>query len=120
MCQGQVVGAILAETKAQAQRAAKCVKIDYEELEPIITIKVLSVYEPHQEKAWPEVINLFSCSTQLSMKFEQVIKSKMMEKINIFLAIKPSDVVFTLLINVKMPSTVCILILMSRIKLMLN
>ena len=68
-----MVGAILAETQAQAQRAAKCVKIDYEELEPIITIKVLSMYEPHQEKAWPEVINLFSCST------EQVIKSKMLK-----------------------------------------
>ena len=51
LCQGQVVGAILAETQAQAQRAAKCVKIDYEELEPIITIKVLSMYEPHKEKS---------------------------------------------------------------------
>ncbi|KAL4238443.1 hypothetical protein ACF0H5_003151 [Mactra antiquata] len=39
LCQGQVVGAVIAHTQIQAQRAAKCVKITYEELEPIITIK---------------------------------------------------------------------------------
>jgi len=38
-----VIGAILAETKSQAQRAAKLVKVTYEELEPIITISVNSV-----------------------------------------------------------------------------
>jgi len=40
-CQGQVIGAILAETKRQAQRAAKAVKVTYQELEPIITIAVV-------------------------------------------------------------------------------
>ena len=42
-CQGQVIGAILADTKSQAQRAAKAVKVTYEELEPIVTISVYSV-----------------------------------------------------------------------------
>jgi xanthine dehydrogenase molybdopterin-binding subunit B len=37
---GQVIGAVVADTKIHAQRAAKRVKIVYEELEPIITIKV--------------------------------------------------------------------------------
>ena len=40
LCQGQIIGAIVAETQVQAQRAAKCVKVQYEELEPIITIQV--------------------------------------------------------------------------------
>lgn len=38
-CVGQVIGAIVAETQAQAQRAAKMVKITYEELPRIITIE---------------------------------------------------------------------------------
>ena len=40
LCQGQIIGAVVAETQVQAQRAAKCVKVEYEELEPIITIQV--------------------------------------------------------------------------------
>ena len=43
-----------------------------------------------------EVIKNFSCSTQLSMKF-QLIKTEM-SKIKIFLAFKLSDVVFIMLI----------------------
>ncbi|WAR00721.1 XDH-like protein [Mya arenaria] len=39
LTQGQIIGAILAETQAQAQRAADSVKVEYEELEPVITIK---------------------------------------------------------------------------------
>ena len=39
-CEGQVIGAIVAETQTEAQRAAKAVKVQYEELEPIITIEV--------------------------------------------------------------------------------
>ena len=38
--QGQIIGAILAETQSEAQRAAKAVHVTYEVLEPIITIKV--------------------------------------------------------------------------------
>ena len=37
---GQVIGAVVADTQVHAQRAAKAVKVVYEELEPIITIKV--------------------------------------------------------------------------------
>ena len=39
-CVGQVIGAIVAETQVQAQRAAKMVKITYEELLRILTIEV--------------------------------------------------------------------------------
>lgn len=38
-CEGQIIGAIVADTAAHAQRAAKSVKVTYEELEPIITIE---------------------------------------------------------------------------------
>ena len=39
-----MIGAILAETKTEAQRAAKAVYIHYEELHPIITIEVLVIF----------------------------------------------------------------------------
>jgi len=39
-CQGHIIGAVLAETREQAQRAAKAVKVTYEDLQPIITIDV--------------------------------------------------------------------------------
>ena len=48
-----------------------------------------------------EVIKLVSCSTQLSMKFQRLIKTKIL-KINIFYALKLLFVVFILLVNVKM------------------
>ncbi|XP_078068351.1 xanthine dehydrogenase/oxidase [Mustelus asterias] len=38
-CVGHVIGAIVADTEAHAQRAAKAVKIKYEKLQPIITIQ---------------------------------------------------------------------------------
>lgn len=41
-CQGQVIAGILADTQLHAQRAARAVVIEYQELEPIITIKVRS------------------------------------------------------------------------------
>ena len=37
--EGQVIAAVVAETHAQAQRAAHCVKVTYEDLEPVVTIK---------------------------------------------------------------------------------
>ena len=40
LCQGQIIGGIVAETRDQARKAARCVKVEYEELTPIITIKV--------------------------------------------------------------------------------
>ena len=45
-------------------------------------------------------LKLFSCSTQLSMKFELLMKFKML-KIQTFLAFNLSDVLFIMLINVK-------------------
>ena len=42
-CVGQVIGAVVAETQAQAQRAAKMVKISYEELPRILTIEVITL-----------------------------------------------------------------------------
>jgi len=38
--QGQVIGAIIAKNRVVGQRAAKSVKIQYEELKPVITIEV--------------------------------------------------------------------------------
>ena len=42
-CVGQVIGAVVAETQAQAQRAAKMVKISYEELPRILTMEVITL-----------------------------------------------------------------------------
>ena len=49
-------------------------------------IRVLNSLDPDQ------VIKLFSCSTQLNMKFQLLIKLKIVKKIE-FLALKLSDVV---------------------------
>ena len=39
-CAGQVIGGIVAETQAQAQKAAQLVRVTYEDLPRIITIEV--------------------------------------------------------------------------------
>lgn len=39
-CVGHVIGAVVADTQIHAQRAAKAVRIQYEELRPIVTIQV--------------------------------------------------------------------------------
>lgn len=39
-CQGHIIGAIVADNQAIAQRAAKLVKVEYEELKPVMTIEV--------------------------------------------------------------------------------
>lgn len=39
-CVGHIIGAVVADTQLHAQRAAKAVSIQYEELRPIITIQV--------------------------------------------------------------------------------
>ena len=49
-------------------------------------------------KLGPTVIQLYSCSTQLSMEFQLPIKAKMM-KMKKFLAFKPSDGVAIILIH---------------------
>ncbi|XP_041353240.1 xanthine dehydrogenase/oxidase-like [Gigantopelta aegis] len=38
-CQGQIIGGIVADTKEHAQKATKKVKVEYEEMKPIITIE---------------------------------------------------------------------------------
>ena len=58
-----------------------------------------------QNKPGPEVIKLFSCSTQLSMNFQLLITTKVSSSL--------SYVVFIMLINVKMPKIVAILTFMS-------
>lgn len=35
-CVGQVIGAIVADTQAHAQRAAHLVKVEYEDIRPVI------------------------------------------------------------------------------------
>ena len=71
-----------------------------------------------KKRSGHKVIKLFSCSTQLSMKFQLLIKTKILTKK--FLALSLSDVVFILLINAKMPTIVGILTFMSRINFMLS
>ena len=68
---------------------------------------------------WPRGYNTFLCSTQLSTKFQLHIKTKI-RKIKKFLALSLSDVVFIILINVKMPTIVGILTFMSRINFVLS
>ena len=47
-------------------------------------------------------------------------KSKMLKKVDFFIAFNLSDMLFILLINVKMPTIVGILTFMSRINFMLS
>ena len=62
-------------------------------------------------KTSPEVIKLFPSSIQLSTKFQLLIKTKISTN---------EDVVFIMLINVKMPTIVGILTFMSRINFVLS
>ncbi|XP_042260124.1 xanthine dehydrogenase/oxidase isoform X3 [Thunnus maccoyii] len=49
-CVGHIIGAVVADTQLQAQRAAKAVRIQYEELQPVVTIQeaiaAKSFYQP--------------------------------------------------------------------------
>ena len=69
-------------------------------------------------KQGPEVIKLFSCSTQLSTKFRLLIKTKI--PTNEELSLSLSDVIFIILLNVKMPTFVGILTFMSMINFILS
>ena len=67
----------------------------------------------------PEIIKLFSCSTQLSIKFQLLKKTELLKNTD-FLAYSYklyllSDVAFSMLINVKMSTIVGILTFMSMI-----
>ena len=83
----------------------------------------------------PEVIKLFSCSTQLSTKFQRLIKvsngAKIRNRYNQVphlkyrqlkkcIALNLSDVVFIMLKNVKMPTIVGILTFMSMVNFVLS
>ena len=68
----------------------------------------------------PEVIKLFSCSTQLSMKFKNVLKYKNIKKFGIFKAQLSLKILFSPLIHVKIPTIVGILTFMSGESLLLN
>ena len=67
----------------------------------------------------PEVIKRCPCSTQLSSKFKLLIKQKY-RQMKKFLASSLSDVVFIMLIIVKMPTIVGILTFMSRINFLIS
>ena len=67
----------------------------------------------------PEVINLFPCSTQLSTEFQLLLKINY-RKVKKFLSLSLSDVVFIMLINVKMQTIVAILTSMNRINYVLS
>ena len=64
-------------------------------------------------KTGPEVIKLFSCSTQLSMKISLLINMKMPTIVGMKMKI-------SLLINMKMPTIVGIFIFISREIFMLS
>ena len=68
-----------------------------------------------KRKPGSEVIKLVSCSTQLSTKIKLLIKTTI--QINKDISCSNSDVVFIMLINVKM---VGILTFMSRINFLLS
>ena len=67
----------------------------------------------------PEVIKPFSCSAQMSMKFQLLLKIKTLNNKD-FICFKLSYAVFILVINVKMTTIVGILTFMSMINLMLS
>ena len=68
----------------------------------------------------PEIIKLFSCSTQLSTKFQLLIKTKIPTNKEVSCLKSLRYVVFIMLINVKMPTIVGILTFMSRINFVLS
>ena len=63
----------------------------------------------------PRGYKTFLCSTQLRTKFQLLIKTKY-RHIKMFLALCLSDIVFSMLLNVKMPTIVGILLFMSMEK----
>ena len=76
-----------------------------------------SIFDYKMSLSGPEIIKRFSCSTQVSTKLVLVLKYRQIKK---FLALSLSDVVFIMLINVKMPTIVGILTFMSMINFVLS
>ena len=71
-------------------------------------------------RSGPEVIKKNSCSTQLSTKFQLLIKTRIPtnEEVSSFKSLRCR--IFIMLINVKMPTLVGILTFMSRINSVLS
>ena len=82
----------------------------------VLTARVLSRLRETDGTPCPGVIKLFSCSTQLSKNIQLLIKTIIPTN----LALSLSDVVFIMLINVKMPTFVGILTFMSRMNFVLS
>ena len=81
------------------------------------TTKLSNSFDPntkHFEGPGLAVLKLKSCSTHLSTKFQLLIQTKVPTNEEVF-ALSLSDVVFIMLINVKMPTSVGILTFMRRI-----
>ena len=76
-------------------------------------------FKTQKTDSWPGGYKLSSCSTQLSTKFQLLIKTKIPTNEQI-LASSLSDAVFIMLTKVKIPTIVGILTFMSMINLMLN
>ena len=70
------------------------------------------------DRRGPEVIKLFSCSTQLSKKILKAHKYKKSQQIQHLLGSDKLIMLFFMFINVKMPTIVGILTFMSRKKFM--
>ena len=85
----------------------------------IILCGIFLLAENLPEIACLKVIKLLSCSTQLSKKFQLLLKTKIPTNKE-FLALSLSVVVFIMLINVKTPTIVGILTFMSRINFVLS
>ena len=63
----------------------------------------IPAYKVYRCRSGPEVVELFSCSTRLSTKFQLLIKTKIPTDEVYFLVLGLPDVAFVMLINVKMP-----------------
>ena len=62
-CVGHIIGAIVADTQLHAQRAAKAVRVQYEELQPVVTIQVRQE-TPGLLRTTP--VSIFKCNMVLS------------------------------------------------------
>ena len=82
-------------------------------------IQIAKIIAFQYARSGPEVIKLFSCLTQLNLAWNFNCSCNLKcWKIQTFLAFKLSDVVFVMLVNVKMPTFVGILTFMSMINFM--
>ena len=98
----------------------------YEQLFGILKAQRLWKFKPHpacKKQIWYSLINLLIIM-EPSNQFESIqftlLKKLKYQKVKKFLALSLSDVVFIMLINVKIPTVVGILTFMSRINFVLS